>query len=132
MLDMSAAFDTVDHGILLERLHKTHGVEGLALQWFESYLSGRVQTVVCIGQKSLTSDISRGVPQGSVLGPLLFLLYTVDIHRIIESHHLHGHAYADDNQIYFHSARSNISVNTSRLLACVNDISQWLSSIVYV
>jgi len=128
MLDMSAAFDTVDHEILIERLDKTHGVRGVVLQWLKSYLSDRVQTVVCGGNKSSVGSIIRGVPQGSVLGPSLFLLYTVDIQRIIQSHGLTDHAYADDNQIYFHSPRAQIELNTRRLLDCISDISQWMSS----
>ena len=128
MLDMSAAFDTVDHGILLERLDKTQGLRGVVHKWLGSYLSDRVQTVVRGDQKSSTSAVIRGVPQGSVLGPLLFLLYTADIHRIIQSHGLSGHAYADDNQIYFHSLRTQIGLNMPRMLACIDDVSQWLSS----
>jgi len=128
MLDMSAAFDTVDHQILLERLEKTHGIEDGALEWLKSYLSDRVQTVVCGNNTSSVSEVDRGVPQGSVLGPLLFLLYTVDINKIIQSHGLHDHAYADDNQIYFHAPRDQIDFFVTRLLNCINEISDWMSS----
>ena len=128
MLDMSAAFDTVDHKILIDRLDKTHGIQGSVLEWMKSYLSGRVQAVVSDNKKSSTSVVCRGVPQGSVLGPLLFLLYTVDLFKIIQSHGLSDHAYADDNQIYFHSPRDEIERNMSRLQDCISDISTWMSS----
>ena len=73
-LDLSAAFDTVDHGLLLDRL-KDSGVEGLALEWLDSYLSSRTQSVVIGDYSSDPEDLLCGVPQGSVLGPLLFLIY---------------------------------------------------------
>jgi len=73
-LDLSAAFDTVDHGLLLDRL-KDSGVEGFALEWLDSYLSGRTQSVVIGDHSSDPEALLCGVPQGSVLGPLLFLIY---------------------------------------------------------
>ena len=76
LLDLSAAFDTLDHAILLRRLESTFGISGLALSWFESYLSDRTQSVVVDGLMSTPIPLVLGVPQGSVLGPVLFTLYS--------------------------------------------------------
>ena len=96
LLDMSAAFDRVDHEILLLRLESTYGISGTALAWLRSFLSGRTQQVVFNGGQSLLNTVTTGVPQGSVLGPLLFLLYTADIPLIAGQFGLGVHCYADD------------------------------------
>ena len=72
LLDMSAAFDTVDHKILLERMSERFGIKDKVLKWFQSYLQNRTQTVVIDGVKSITKDLNWGVTQGSVLGPILY------------------------------------------------------------
>ena len=100
MLDLSAAFDTVDHTILLQRLQTSFGLNGTVLSWFCSYLDQRRQHVCHRGKQSATSDVQFGVPQGSVLGPLLFVLYTADIVNIIACQGLLAHQYADDIQVY--------------------------------
>ena len=74
LLDLSAAFDTIDHSILLQRLEITFGVSGTALEWFKSYFSNRHQAVVIKGKKSSDHLLNYGVPQGSVLGPVHFYL----------------------------------------------------------
>ena len=102
LLDLSAAFDLVDHSILLKRLESTYGFDGLTLEWFQNYLSDRSFNVPCCGTKSEFVDSSVGVPQGSVLGPLLFSLYTGDLERIVIKYKLGFHKYADDTQIYGH------------------------------
>ena len=79
LLDLSAAFDTVDHDILLRRLQVSFGFGGAALRWFRSYLKGRVQCVRRGPQVSTPTVILCGVPQGSVLGPILFVLYTAEL-----------------------------------------------------
>jgi hypothetical protein len=76
LLDLSAAFDTVDHDVLVERLERTNGIHSVALDWLRSYLHGRRQTVLYDGVSSTLRSLVCGVPQGTVLGPLLFLLYT--------------------------------------------------------
>ena len=87
MLDMSAAFDVVDHGILLSKL-ALYGFEDTALSWTSSYLSNRVQSVFIEGHLSEPLAVECGVPQGSILGPLLYLLYTNDLPEAVHEHHL--------------------------------------------
>ena len=82
LLDMSAAFDTVDHDILVERIEKAFGLRGQVLEWIKSFLLTRTQTVMLNGKQLSSSELPCGVPQGSVLGPILFLLYTADIMEI--------------------------------------------------
>jgi len=84
--DLSAAFDTVDHATLLRRLKTSYGIGGSVLEWITSYLSGRIQSVRCGMSTSDASAVLCGVPQGSVLGPILFLLYTVDLLQLIKRH----------------------------------------------
>ena len=100
LLGLSAAFDLVDHIILLKRPESTDGFDGLTLEWFKKYLSDRSFNVRCSGTKSDFVDSSMGVPQGSVLGPLLFWLYTGKLEKIILKYKLGFHQYADDTQIY--------------------------------
>ena len=100
LLDLSAAFDTVDHATLLRRLCVSYGLGGAVIDWFTSYLGGRTQYVRCGRSSSKILPVSFGVPQGSVLWPILFLLYTADLLRLIEIRTFHPHLFADDTQIY--------------------------------
>ncbi len=99
LLDLSAAFDTVDHGILLSRLRTRFGVCGTALEWFESYLTGRTQAVAVQGSRSSSKTLQYGVPQGSVLGPILFCCYTAPLGDLLRTHGVDFHFYADDSQV---------------------------------
>ena len=105
MLDMSAAFDCVDHIILIRRLNASFGIDENALDWIVSYIAGRKQYVRYNGQTSHTSVVECGVPQGSVLGPLYFVLFTADVFGIADEHGFSIHGYADDMQIYDHWLR---------------------------
>jgi len=96
LLDLSASFDTVDHDKLLLRLQTSYGFNGIVIKWFTSYLSGRVQYVRAPTTTSSRSPVVRGVPQGSVLGPILFRLYVTDQLKLIKRHQLVPHTYAAD------------------------------------
>ena len=100
MLDMSAAFDLVDHQILLTRLENEVGVSDQVLSWLKSYLCNRTQHILINSSTSDPVKLQAGVPQGSVLGPLLYLVYTLPLHRIFEDHNVSYHSFADDTQIY--------------------------------
>jgi hypothetical protein len=128
LLDLSAAFDTVDHAILLKRLEVTFGIGGIVLQWLSSYLSDRFQAVRIAGHLSEFSKLQYGVPQGSVLGPLLFLLYTAPLVDIINHHGLMGHCYADDTQIYFYCSPDAMSQLSATFTKCMDEIYKWMSS----
>ena len=129
MLDLSAAFDVIDHGIRFKRLDYSYGVTGDALCWIQSYLSERRQ---CVAIGSTTSDdkvLGFGVPQGSVLGPRKYCLYSKPIGEICRRHNLLYHCYADDTQLYM-VIRPQHSWDTisHTLEACLVDISDWMSA----
>ena len=122
MLDLSAASDTIDHRILLETLEKRVGISGTALDWFLSYLSNRFQRVQISNVVSDREKLKYGVPQGSCLGPMLFLIYASTLFNVIEQHLPNAHGYADDHQIYFfQTSKSNI---TRRSTACNAELCQ--------
>ncbi len=128
LLDLSAAFDTIDHEILLQRLQSRYGLSATALAWFASYLSNRVLKVSI--KKTLSSEcpLRFGVPQGSVVGPILFTMYSAPLQEIITAHGLNCLTYADDTQLYviFHPDERQSAL--SKLLLCVGDIKSWLTS----
>ena len=99
-LDLSAAFDTVDHDLLPSRLTEWFGIDGVVLQWVRAYLTGRSQLLKVNGVLSTPQLLLCGVPQGSVLGPLLFTMYTTPLSSIITAFGLKHHLYADDTQLY--------------------------------
>jgi len=99
MLDLGAAFDTVDHEVLLEILTPCFSVGGVALEWFNSYLSDRTQTFCFADSQSDLYNFVCSVPQDSVLAPVEYVAYTEDIADIPRQHGLNNHMYADDIQL---------------------------------
>ena len=128
LLDLSAAFDTVNHTILLNRLQKRVGITGGALRWFQSYLENRKQSVRINNVNSEPVDLKYGVPQGSVLGPVLFSLYTLPLADVLKTHGVEYHLYADDTQIYmsFKAIHSEEMDSIQKLSACIAEVKKWM------
>ena len=124
LLDLSSAFDTVDHDIVIRRLAMSFGITGTALQWLRSYLSGQSQDVIVNGERSESLNLPFGVPQGSCLGPLLFTLYySSKLFEVIKPHLPEAHAYADDYQLYLLFTPNN-EVNESEAIKSWNFASE--------
>jgi hypothetical protein len=134
LFDLSAAFDTVDDEILLHiLLHRIQirlGIGGTALTWLRSYLADRTQKVMINDTVSTLVHLPFGVPQGSVLGPLLFSIYTLPIADIIKSHGIEYHLYADDTQLYLSFDLINPPTSSDRiqkLERCLVEIQAWMT-----
>ena len=129
-LDLSKAFDTLNHHILLSKL-EYYGIRGATLQWFRSYLTERQQFVEYQNVCSSTRELETGVPQGSVLGPLLFLIYVDDIHTV--SNKLNFILYADDTTLtsplcsFTQGAQNDICLVSSQINSELLKISDWLT-----
>ena len=128
LLDLSAAFDTVDHAILLRILEHRFGVKSEALNWFKSYLADRTQTFQVNTQQSGPHAVDCSVPQGSVLGPQEFIAYTEDLGHLIDRHQVRHHLYADDTQIYDPSSTTDTADVVVRLKDCVEATRVWCAS----
>lgn len=126
LLDLTTAFDTVNHSILLECLHTTIGLSDSALKWFQSYLSDRTEYVSLGGSKSKTLPVTCGVPQGSVLGPPLFIICMLPLGRVISRHGVSFHRYADDTQLYIKTAPCS-SEAMSSLTTCLEETKAWMN-----
>jgi len=128
LLDLSAAFDTVDHLILLRRLMISHGVNGVVHSWISSYLANCTQYVRYSGSRSTPIPVLCGVPQESVLGQILFLLYTADLVQLVKSFELYPHLYADDTQIYGFCRPGDTDSLRKRVADCVAAVADWMRS----
>ncbi|XP_061566204.1 uncharacterized protein LOC133420526 [Cololabis saira] len=118
--------DTVDHTILLHRLHSTIRLRNTALDWFRSYLTERTECISLGGVKSRTQPVTCGVPQGSVLGPTLFTLYMLPLGSVISRHGLAFHCYADDTQLYIKLDPSAAESSSATLTICLEEIKAWM------
>ena len=127
LLDLSAAFDTIDHSILLHRLHHDFGIQGMALNWFSSFRTNRTQSVSIQCYTSEPASICFGVPQGSVLGPVLFVLYTAPLSTVIEEHSILHHSYADDSQLQKSAPPHQIPHLFLSMRKCIDDIKSWMT-----
>jgi hypothetical protein len=127
LLDLSSAFDTIDHDILLGRLFSLYGISGTALDWFRSYLSNRTQFVTIDDCSSEKTDVKLGVPQGSVLGPILFILYTKPLFSLIEKHSLKCQSYADDSQLLKSCPPQHLHSAIVSTQECASDIKVWMT-----
>ena len=129
LLDLSAAFDTVDHQKLLIILEQEIGITGTALRWFKNYLSGRCQRVKIGETESIEIIIRFGVPQGSVLGPILFNIYIRSIYNTIKSILFNVHGFADDHQVFKSFQPENeYQILANDLPLCFRAINEWMSS----
>ena len=128
LLDLSAAFDTVSHHILLKRLSKQFGVTGNAANWIQSYLTGRTQSVLVSGKYSEPAVLKYGVPQGSVLGPGLFSDYSSPVASLVRLHDISVHCYADDTQLYVSFNLNEEAAVLNRLEQCVSDLRVWMNA----
>ena len=125
LLDFTAAFDTIDHSILLTRLEQRFGISGKAWKWLASYLEDRTQFVSVNNLNSTTSTVKCGVPQGSVLGPLLFSLYVAPLEDIFKAHAINVMTYADDTQLYLVVKPDDRTSPIHKFEKCVQDIRTW-------
>ena len=129
LLDLSAAFDTIDHSILLDRLSDWFGFCGGAINWLKSYLCDRFQSISIQGVISDPIQLLFGVPQGSVLGPLLFIMYTTPLSKVIsKTQGINHHLYADDTQVYNFFTKRNCDNSFKNLQNCLGNVQDWMFS----
>ena len=128
LLDLSAAFDTLDHNSITNLLSTWYGIECIALDWFVSYLSDCKLKVKLMDCLSSPAEVACGFPQGSVLGPLLFTLYTTPLSYVIQGHNVKHYLYADDTRIYLSLSLKNPDISLKILTKCLQDVSSWISS----
>ena len=128
LLDLSAAFDTLDHSILLHRLSTCFSIFSVSLQWLTSYLSSRTSTAGIPPHSSHSFPLTCGVPQGSVLGPVLFNLYTTPLSYLISTSSISHLLYADDTQLFTSFVSTNFSSVMNNLQSTIILISSWMSS----
>ena len=129
LLDLSSAFDTIDQDILLFKLQNHYGISGTALNWIKTYLKGRTFSVRIENINGKKCLLIYGVPQGTILGPLLFVIYIHDIVLIAEKYGLHIELYADDSQWYMgFSPLSERSETIEKVQTCMSEVKSWMAS----
>ena len=128
LLDFSSAFDTIDHPILVHRLHTVFGFTDAVLQWFSSYLAGRTHYVSLSNHCSAFAPMHSGVPQGSVLGPILFTMYAKPLSAIIDSRSITHHSFAEYLQLHMSAPPDRISVLLHSMQSCISDVNAWATA----
>ena len=126
LLDLSAAFDTIDHQVFLTQLQRDYGMCGGIVDWMETYLTGRRQCVQIDGISSDEVTLQYGFPQGSCIGPFGFKFYTKSLTQIAKHHGIEIHLYADDTQLYIAFPLENSEQAMEKLELCIEDIRQWM------
>ena len=129
LLDLSSAFDTIDHDILIDRMQREFGITGSAKNWFNSYLRDRSNRVCVLGDYSENHPLNYGVPQGSVAGPPIFTAYAQPVANIIRRFQVAYHIYADDTQLYISfnpKSEEDTAAARSRLTNCIAEIRSWM------
>ena len=128
LLDISAAFDTIDHSILFNCLQHWYGIDGVVLKCVQSYLNSRKQRIKIDGLLSDAFQLPYGVPQGSVLGTLLFTLHTTPLSSVISKFNVTHHLYADDTQIYLELDSRNFDSSITDLTNCLEAVQAWMGN----
>ena len=128
MLDLSSAFDCDDHTILLQRVQFCAGLTNSVLECISSFLSGWTQQIAYNGVLSSFQPALFGVPQGSVLGPLLYAMYTAELFPIVAQHQFRLHMYANDSQVFVSAPANDATTVVTRLSACIADINDWMKA----
>jgi len=128
LLDLTAAFDTVDHDLLMLHLGRQFGIHGVTFEWFRSYLQGRLFHVIYGGSTTAMVHIVCSVPQGSVLGSHLYILYKADLAKVVKKYDVSIHAFADDTQLCRHCFRYEMAATVVRLELCLEQVSHWMSA----
>ena len=128
LLDSSSAFDTIDHGLMFTRLQEQFSITNGGLAMIKSYLTNRNFSVIIGEQISNPKELKYGVPQGSILGPMFYLLYTTEIESIVRSHGMQIHVYADDCKVYFSYKPEDKREAEERLGTCITALKTWMSA----
>ena len=128
LLDFSSAFDTIDHPILVHRLQADFGFTDTVLQWFSSYLTDRTHYVSLSNHCSAFTHVHSGVPQGSVLGPILFTMYIKPFSDIIDSHSIIHHSFADELQLHMSAPPNKIYELLHSMQSCISEVIAWATA----
>ena len=128
LLDQSAAFDTVHEDLLIHKLQTMYGITDSALALFRSCFKGRSQSVYVNGKSSASKFLTTGFPQGSVLGPYMYPLYTSSLFAIAEEHGINIHMYADDTQLYVSFNHLNCHEILHQLESAISEIRVWMAA----
>ena len=128
MLDFSSAFDTIDHPIPVHRLHKDFGFTDTVLQWSSSYLTNCTHYISLSNHCSTFAPVHSGVPQCSVLGPILFTMYIKPLSAIIDTHSIIHHSFADDLQLQMSAPPDRISELLHSIHSCISDVKAWATA----